>query len=73
MRKHNRKFAQRFTREKGDRSNLPQQSAHALANDKGFQLLANPILRKIAGAFAKKKVEQQSLIQRLFNLAKGTA
>lgn len=45
MRKHNRKFAQRWSRENGDRSNFPQVMAHGVANNKGFQLAANFLLR----------------------------
>lgn len=37
MRKHNRKFAQRWARLPGDRTNNPQMRAHKLAHDKLFQ------------------------------------
>lgn len=44
MRKHNKTFATRWTREKGDRSNFPQSMAHASVNNKGNQLFANRTL-----------------------------
>ena len=44
MRKHNVRFAQRFPRDGGDRSNFPQTMAHSLANNKSFQLAANPLI-----------------------------
>lgn len=44
MRKHNTKFAQRWTRVKGDRSNNPQQMSHATVHSKPFQLAANSLL-----------------------------
>lgn len=44
MRKHNVKFARRFSRFITDRSNLPQSSAHAMVNDKQVQLFANRTL-----------------------------
>ena len=45
MRKHNRKFAQRWSRESGDRGNFPQTMAHSVVNNKSFQLAANSLLR----------------------------
>lgn len=45
MRKHNKRFAERWGRTAGDRTNFPQQMAHKIANDKGFQLGANFLLR----------------------------
>lgn len=45
MRKHNRKFATRWSRESGDRSNFPQTMAHSVVNNKQFQLAANSLLR----------------------------
>lgn len=47
MRKHNKKFAERFGRTDGDRTNSPQQMAHQLANSKSFQLAANSLLRNL--------------------------
>ena len=44
MRKHNKKFAQRWSREKGDRSNFPQSMAHRFVNTKVNQLWANLLL-----------------------------
>jgi hypothetical protein len=44
MRKHNRKFAQRWTRTKDDRSNFPQQMAHAFVKGKTNQLVCNGLL-----------------------------
>ena len=44
MRKHNHRFAQRYTRGGGDRSNFPQSMAHSLANNKAFQLATNPLI-----------------------------
>lgn len=45
MRKHNPTMAARLGRDKGDRTNLPQDIGHALANDKVFQIAANSLLR----------------------------
>ena len=45
MRKHNTKFAQRWSREKGDRSNFPQTMAHSFVKDKGVQFQANGLLQ----------------------------
>lgn len=47
MRKHNKKFAQRWTREPGDRSNFPQSMAHKFVHDKLSQALANGLLRAL--------------------------
>lgn len=44
MRKHNKKFVQRWTRENGDRSNFPQQMAHAFVKGKTNQLVSNGLL-----------------------------
>lgn len=44
MRKHNRKFSQRWARESGDRSNFPQSMAHSFVKDKFSQLMANGLL-----------------------------
>ena len=44
MRKHNKKFAQRWARDKGDRSNFPQQMAHAFVKGKTNQLVSNGLL-----------------------------
>lgn len=45
MRKHNRKFATRFGRTDGDRSNFPQSAAHSLVHNKQFQFHANALLK----------------------------
>ncbi len=55
MRKHSRSIASRFSRDKGDRSNVPQHIGHQLTNDKRFQLAANSLLRKPLGPFIPKK------------------
>ena len=34
MRKHNKRFAQRWSREGGDRSNFPQYMSHSFVNNK---------------------------------------
>jgi hypothetical protein len=47
MRKHNIRFAERWGRAGGDRTNFPQQTAHKIANDKGFQLGANFLIRTL--------------------------
>lgn len=47
MRKHNKKFAQRWTREHGDRSNFPQSMAHKFVHDKLSQFMANGLLRAL--------------------------
>lgn len=47
MRKHNKKFAQRWTRVHGDRSNFPQSMAHKFVHDKLSQALANDLLRAL--------------------------
>lgn len=44
MRKHNTKFAQRWSREAGDRSNFPQTMAHSFVKDKLGQVMANSLL-----------------------------
>lgn len=45
MRKHNKRFAERFGRTDGDRTNFPQTMAHTIANGKQFHLAANHLLR----------------------------
>jgi len=45
MRKHNKKFAQRWSREKGDTSNFPQKMAHSFTNDRFAQFWANGLLQ----------------------------
>lgn len=49
MRKHNWKFCTRFGRRNPDgsidRTNAPQQNAHALVHSKSYQLQANALLR----------------------------
>ena len=44
MRKHNKRFAQRWGRDKGDRSNIPQNIAHSFVHNKSAQFLANGLL-----------------------------
>ena len=44
MRKHNKRFADRFSRNGGDRTNFPQSMAHSIVNNKEFQLNANALL-----------------------------
>jgi hypothetical protein len=44
MRKHNKLFASRFSRQHGDRTNFPQSMSHSIANNKGFHLNANALL-----------------------------
>lgn len=44
MRKHNTRFAQRWARESGDRTNFPQTMTHAFVKDKQSQLMANGLL-----------------------------
>ena len=45
MRKHNKQMATRWGRTPGDSSNFASSLSHKLANDKGFQLGANALLR----------------------------
>lgn len=45
MRKCNKRFAERFGRTDGDRTKFPQTMAHSIANNKGFQLHANALLK----------------------------
>lgn len=47
MRKHNKRFAKRWGREKGDRSNFPQHMAHGFVNNKSAQFLANGLLQSL--------------------------
>lgn len=47
MRKHNKKFAERFGRTDGDRTNFPQTMAHSIAKNKQFHLSANSVLRRL--------------------------
>lgn len=47
MRKHNKTFAQRWTRLKGDRSNFPQMMTHSFVNSKANQLFANSLLCRL--------------------------
>lgn len=44
MRKHNKRFAQRWTRARGDRTNFPQMMAHAFVKDKTNQIMAHGLL-----------------------------
>jgi len=64
LRKHNKRFTQRWGREKGDRSNFPQVMAHGFVKNKPGQLLANSLLLsllhgigiRVPGAWLRKKV-----------------
>lgn len=47
MRKNNKKFAERFGRTGGDKTNFPQTMAHSIANNKGFHLSCNSLLRAL--------------------------
>lgn len=47
MRKHNAKFAVRWARWPGDRSNFPQQMSHSFVNNKQNMLFANGLLRAL--------------------------
>lgn len=47
MRKHNVRFAERFSRTKDDRTNFPQTMAHSITNNKAFQLSANGVLQTL--------------------------
>lgn len=47
MRKHNKRFAQRWGRDKGDRSNFPQHMAHGFVNNKAAQFCANGLLQSM--------------------------
>ena len=52
MRKHNKRFARRWSRttdESGklDRSNFPQSMAHSFVNDKASQFAANGLLQAV--------------------------
>lgn len=49
MRKHNERFASRFSRTKGDRTNFPQSMAHSITNNKAFHLSANALLSGLLG------------------------
>ena len=44
MRKHNKAFATRFGRTRGDRTNFLQTMAHSLCKNKGFHLDSNSLL-----------------------------
>lgn len=44
MRKHNKKFAQRWSRDRDERSNFPQMMAHSFVNNKAGQIFANRTL-----------------------------
>lgn len=56
MRKHNKRFAQRWSRERGDRSNFPQSTAHAFVNNKTAQLFANGLLCSLLAPYFPKGV-----------------
>ena len=47
MRKHNKRFAQRRGRDKGDRSNFPQHMAHGFVHNKLAQLFADGLLQSL--------------------------
>ena len=47
MRKHNKRFAQRWSRTKGDRSNFPQHMAHGFVHNKSAQFFANGLLQSL--------------------------
>lgn len=47
MRKHSKQMATRCGRTPGDRSNFASSFSHKLANDKGFQLSANGLMRRL--------------------------
>lgn len=47
MRKHNKRFAQRWGRDKGDRSNFPQRMAHGFVHNKSAQFFANGLLQSL--------------------------
>lgn len=47
MRKHNKRFAQRWGRDKGDRSNFQQHMAHGFVHNKSAQFLANGLLQTL--------------------------
>ncbi len=64
MRKHNKQFAQRWGRDKGDKSNFPQVMAHGFVKNKASQLATNSLLlallrvsgTQVPGAFLRKTV-----------------
>ena len=45
MRKHNKRFAQRWYRGKGDRSNFPQHLTHGYVCNKSAQFLTDGLLQ----------------------------
>lgn len=47
MRKHNKRFAQRWSRGEGDRSNFPQHMAHSFVHNKLAQFFANYLLQSM--------------------------
>ena len=47
MRKHNKRFAQRWGRDKDDRSNFPQRMAHGSVHNKSAQFFANGLLQAL--------------------------
>ena len=47
MRKHNKRFARRWARDKDDRSNFPQHMAHDFVNTKLAQFFANGLLQSL--------------------------
>jgi len=51
MRKHNAKFAMRWSRGKGDRTNFPQQMAHGFVHNKAAQFYANCLLEFVLARF----------------------
>lgn len=57
MRKHNKKFARRWQRESGDRSNFPQSMAHSFVNNKAGQVFANRTLAVLLERACAVRVE----------------
>lgn len=47
MRKHNKRFVQRWGRDKDDRSNFPQHKAHGFVHNKAAQFFANGLLQSM--------------------------
>lgn len=54
MRKHNKRFAERFGRTDGDRTNFPQTMAHTIVKDKSFQFNANALLQRVLSVVLRK-------------------
>lgn len=77
MRKHNVKFARRWSRgvtESGakDRSNFPQTMAHKFVHDKSAQYEANGLLsRLLTGLYSRLNQKPLTLWQRTMNRLKA--